>query len=75
MEKSAQTPILYTFYSDLYDEKSGIEIKESTFIPKLNDDQRDLCEGQLTYSESYKVLSTFKNKTKLLEMTDMTDLQ
>ena len=27
-------------------------------IPTLNDDQRDLCEGQLKYSECYKVLST-----------------
>ena len=32
-----------------------------SFIPKLNDEQRDLCEGQLTYAECYKVLSTFEN--------------
>ena len=56
-------------YSDLYDEKEGIEINESTcpfvgnhsFIPKLNDEQRDLCEGQLAYAECYKVLSKFEN--------------
>ena len=49
--------------------KEGIKINESTcpfvgnhsFIPKLNDEQRDLCEGQLTYAECYKVLSTFEN--------------
>ena len=29
--------------------------------PTLNDDQRDLCEGQLKYSGCYKVLSTFEN--------------
>ena len=60
---------IYNFYSDLYDEKEGAEINESTcpfvgnhsFIPKLNDEQRDLCEGQLTYAECYKVLSTFEN--------------
>ena len=60
---------IYNLYSDLYDEKGGIEINESTcpfvgnhsFIPKLNDEQRDLCEGQLTYAECYKVLSTFEN--------------
>ena len=54
---------------ELYDEKSQIEINESTCpfvgnrssIPTLNDDQRDLCEGQLKYSECYKVLSTFEN--------------
>ena len=32
-----------------------------SFIPKLNDEQHDLCEGQLTYAECYKVLSTFEN--------------
>ena len=60
---------IYNFYSDLYDQKEGIEINESScpfvgnhsFIPNLNDEQRDSCEGQLTYAECYKVLSTFEN--------------
>ena len=61
---------IHSYYSNLYDEKSEIEINVSTcpflgnrsFIPTLNDDQRDLCEGQLKYSECYDVLSTFENK-------------
>ena len=58
-----------SYYSNLYDEKSEIEINAPTcpflgkcsFIPTLNDDQRDLCEEQLKYSECYNVLSTFEN--------------
>ena len=39
-------------------------LENCSFIPTLNDNQRDLCEGQLKYSECYKVLSTFQdNKT------------
>ena len=60
---------IYNFYSDLYDEKEGMEINElscpfvgnHSFIPKLNVEQRDLCEDQLTYAECYKVQSTFEN--------------
>jgi len=60
---------IHSYYSNLYDEKSEIETNVSTcpflrnrsFIPTLNDDQRDLCEGQLKYSECYKVVSTFEN--------------
>ena len=60
---------IHFYYSNLYDEKSEIEINASictflgncSFIPTLNDDQRDLCEGQLKYSECYNVLSTFEN--------------
>ena len=45
-----------TFYSDLYDEKSGREIDSSTSpflgnfspIPKLSDNKCNSCEGQLT---------------------------
>ena len=63
---------IYSFYSDLYDEKTGILIDYSTcpFLentsssPKLTDSMRDMCEGQLTYSKCFKVLSTFdSNKT------------
>ena len=63
---------IYSFYSDLYDEKTGIQINystcpflENTFSsPKLTDSMCDMCEGQLTYSEWFKVLSTFEgNKT------------
>lgn len=47
---------IHTFYSDLYDEKSGRQIDSSTCpflgnfspIPKLNDNKCDSCEGQLT---------------------------
>ena len=73
-EKECTNPniILYeihSYYLNLYDEKSEIEINVSTcpflgnrsFIPTLNDDQRDLCEGQLKYLECYEVLSTFEN--------------
>ena len=60
---------IHSYYLKIYDEKSEIEINVPTcpflgnrsFIPTLNDDQRDLCEGQLKYSECYKVLSTFEN--------------
>ena len=60
---------MYNFYSDLYDEKPGIRtdytncpfLQNSSTIPKLSDSMRDLCEGQLTYSECFKVLSTFSN--------------
>ena len=56
---------IHPYYSNLYDEKSEIDINVSTCpflgncssIPTLNDDQRDLCEGQLKYSECYKALS------------------
>ena len=57
------------FYSELYDEKSGLQTDYSTcpFLedtlssPKLTDSMRETCEGQLTYSECFKVLSTFSN--------------
>ena len=43
---------------------TGTFVGNCSFISSLNDDQRDLCEGQLKYSECYKVLSivsTFEN--------------
>ena len=57
------------FYLDLYDEKPGIRtdytncpfLQNSSSIPKLSDSMCDLCEGQLTYSECFKVLSTLSN--------------
>ena len=60
---------IHNFYSELYDEKSGIQADYSTcpFLedtlssPKLTDSRRETCEGQLTYSECFKVLSTFCN--------------
>ena len=61
----------YNFYSDLYDEKTEFQtnaihcpfLTDSLTIPKLNDDMRKICEcdGQLTYSECFKVLSSFEN--------------
>ena len=60
---------IHSYYSNLYDEKSEIDLNVSTCpflgncssIPTLNDDQRDLREGKLKYSECYKVLSAFEN--------------
>ena len=60
---------IHNFYSELYDEKSGLQTDYSTcpFLedtlssPKLTDSMRETCEGQLTYSECFKVLSTFSN--------------
>ena len=34
---------------------------DSLTILKLNDDMSKICDGQLTYSECFKVLSTFEN--------------
>ena len=58
---------VYNFYSDLYDEKTESQTN-ATHCPflmdsltKLNDDMRKICDGQLTYSECFKVLSTFEN--------------
>ena len=60
---------IHSFYWELCDEKSGIQTDYSTcpFLedtlspPKLSDSMRETCEGQLTYSECFKVLSTFSN--------------
>ena len=64
---STITNEIYSFYSKLYDEQSGIRSDYSTcpFLEnfssssKLTDSMREMCEGQLTYSECCKVLSTF----------------
>ena len=60
---------IHSFYSELYDEKSGIQtdysicpfLEDTLSSPKLTDSMRETCEGQLTYSECFKVLSTFSN--------------
>ena len=60
---------IHSFYSELYDVKSGLQTDYSTcpFLedtlssPKLTDSMREMCEGQLTYSECFKVLYTFSN--------------
>ena len=61
---------IHSFYSELYDEKSGVQTDYLTcpFLEdtlrshhKLTDSMRETCEGQLTYSECFKVLSTFSN--------------
>ena len=60
---------IHSFYSELYDEKSGIQTDYSTcpFLqdtlssPKLTNSMRETLEGQLTCSEYFKVLSTFSN--------------
>ena len=60
---------IYSFYSELYDEQSEIQNDYSTcpFLenapssPMLTDSMRERCEGQLTYSECFKVLSIFNN--------------
>ena len=66
---STITNEIYSFYSKLYDEQSGIQSEYSTcpFLenfsssPKLTDSMREMCEGPLTYSECFKFLSTFNN--------------
>ena len=60
---------IYTFYSDLYNVKPDIQtdLSDCPFftspaaIPRLNEAMKEICEGQLTYSECFKVLSTFEN--------------
>ena len=60
---------IHSFYPELYDEKSGIQTDYSTcpFLqdtlssPKLTNSTHETCEGQLTYSKSFKVPSTFSN--------------
>ena len=60
---------IYSFYSEHCNEKTGIQIDYSTcpFLenasssPKLTVSMPDMCEGQLTYSECFKVLSTLDN--------------
>jgi len=69
---------IHSFYSHLYDEKSGRQIDLSTYpflgnffpIPKISVNKRDSCEGQLTYSECFKVLATFE-KIKPLGTTGL----
>ena len=63
----------HSFCADLYDEKSGIQTEYSTcpFLedtlspPKLTCSMRETCEGQLTYSECFKILSTLSNRGKI----------
>ena len=63
---STITNEIYSFYSKLYDEQSGIQsdysicpfLENFSSSPKLTDSMR---EGQLTYSECFKVLATFNN--------------
>ena len=60
---------IYSFYSNLYDEKTDVEIDQTSCpflnnhdqIPKLSVPMRDSCEGELTQAECYKALSAFKN--------------
>jgi len=60
---------IYNFYSDLYNENLEIQtdfrgcpfLKNPSMIPKLSDAMREACDGQLSYSECFKVLSTFEN--------------
>ena len=61
---------IYNFYSDLYhDKKPEIQtdfsgcpfVENSTTVPKLYEAMREMCEGQLTVSECFQVLSTLQN--------------
>ena len=60
---------IHDFYSDLYSVKPEIQtdLSDCQFfanpskIPKLNEAMKETCDGQLTYSECFKVLSTFEN--------------
>ena len=56
------------FFADLYDEKAEFTFDQTTCpllnsanTPKLSDELRDTCEGELTYAECFNILSTFKN--------------
>ena len=60
---------IHSFYSELCDKKSGVQtdyltcpfLEDTLSSPKLTGSMRETCEGQLTYSECFKVLSTFSN--------------
>ena len=60
---------IHCFYLELYDENPGIQtdysncpfLEDTLSSPKLTDSMRETCEGLLTYSECFKVLSTFNN--------------
>ena len=60
---------IHNFYSNLYDDKSETQtdysncpfFENTSSFPKLTDSMLEKCEGQLTYSECFKVLSTFEN--------------
>ena len=60
---------IYSFYSNLYDERTGTTINQTSCpflnnhdqIPKLSVSMRGSCEGELTQTECYKALSAFKN--------------
>ena len=64
---------IYTLYSDLYNIKPDIQtdLSDCPFFtspaanPRLNEAMKEFCEGQLTYSECFKVLSTFENNKPL----------
>ena len=60
---------IYSFYSDLSNENLEIQtdfrgcpfLKNPSMSPKLSDAMKEACDGQLSYSECFKVLSTFEN--------------
>ena len=60
---------IYSFYSNLYNVKPDIQtdltdcpfFATPTVIRKLNVAMKEMCNGQLTYSKCFKVLSTFEN--------------
>ena len=56
-----------TFYKTLYSKKDVMNdpVKHSVFfnenIPKLNEEEQQMCEGVVTINECFEVLGTFKN--------------
>ena len=57
---------LEDFYKDLYQEKTKQPSNENIFlknkdIPTLNNEERDICEGELTVNECYRALESFEN--------------
>ena len=60
---------LELFYSTLYSDNNGRSsqssfLNDSVEIPKLSEELRSACEGQITHNECYSVLQSFqKNKT------------
>ena len=69
VQETTDAKEIYNFYSDLYDKKPEIQtdftscpfMVNSSTVPKLNDAMREMCEGQLTVSECFQVLSTLQN--------------
>ena len=59
---------LEDFYTRLYKKSESMDCDRrfqdflnGVYVPKLSDDQKNLCEGLLSNSECFKALSNFQN--------------